>query len=87
MSEARDWLFHPRQQWQQHRRHARDLKEVAEYHRERDPTENAESTPPADEEIRLHAVWLAESYPPSFFDSLLDAVARLSCATAAPIAI
>jgi hypothetical protein len=78
MSEACDWLFHPRQQWQQHRRHARDLKEVAEYHRERDPTENAESTPPADEEIRLHAVWLAESYPPSFFESLLDAVARLT---------
>lgn len=78
MSDAREWLSHPRQRWQQQRRHAHHLKEIDEYHRERDPTENAESTPPAEEEIRLHAIWLAESYPPSFFDSLLDAVTRLT---------
>lgn len=78
MSEARDRLFHPRREWQRRRRHKGHLKEIAEYHSETDPAENAESSPPADEEIRLHAVWLAESYPPSFFDSLLNAVARLT---------
>ena len=78
MSNAREWLIHPREQWKRRQRHASHLKEMAEYHRERDPGENAESTPPEDEEIRLHAVWLAESYPPSFFDSLIYAVGRLA---------
>lgn len=78
MSAARDRFLHPRREWQRRRRHKRHLKEIAEYHSETDPAENAESSPPANEAIRLHAVWLAESYPPSFFDSLLNAVARLT---------
>jgi hypothetical protein len=78
MDEARDWLLHPQRRWKQRRRLTDLLKEIDEYSRERDPAENAESSPPANEEIRLHAVWMAESYPLSFFDVLLDAVRRLT---------
>src|SRR5918995_5366977 len=63
MHEAGDWLLHPRQKWQQRQRRAGYFKEIEELSRERDPIENAESTPPTDEEIRLNAVWMAESYP------------------------
>lgn len=72
------WLRHPHRSWRRWRNQVKHLKELAEYSREHDPAENAESTPPADEEIRLHAIWLAESYPPSFFDVLLEAVKRLA---------
>jgi hypothetical protein len=78
MNEARDWLLHPRQQWEWRRRHATILRQIAARSRTRDPIENSESTPPVDEQIRLQAVWMAESYPPSFFDSLLDVVRRLT---------
>jgi len=78
MTDGREWLLHPRQRWQARRRHADMLREIDEYRRERDPAENAESAPPASEEIRLHAVWGAESYPLSFIDVLLDAVRRLT---------
>jgi hypothetical protein len=78
MSGTLDWLRHGRERWQRRRRHARHLRELAEHSRERDPAENAESSPPPDEQIRLHAVWMAESYPVSFFDVLLEAVRRLA---------
>src|SRR5205085_2215759 len=77
MTDGREWLFHPRQSWQARRRHAELLREIDEYRRKRDPAENVESAPPTSEEIRLHAVWAAESYPLSFIDVLLDAVRRL----------
>jgi len=78
MNETLHSLRHPRERWQRRRSHARVLREIAEHGRERDPVENAESSPPADEEIRLHAVWMAESYPVSFFDVLLQAVRRFT---------
>lgn len=84
VGETRAWLLHPRQRWQQRRRRSEQLREFVDYARERDPVENADSTPPASEEVRLHAVWIAESYPPSFFEALVDAVRRLTVESRRP---
>ena len=78
MDHLRDWLLHPRRTRTARRRLARALEEDAKFRRTRDPIENEESTPPNDEEIRLRAVWMAESYPLSFADLLVDSVSQLT---------
>ncbi len=52
--------------------------EAIEWHRgNHDVEENAEGTPPDDEEIRLHAIWVVEAYPPSRIDNLKNGLELL----------
>ncbi len=52
--------------------------EAIQWHRENhDREENAEGTPPEDEEIVLHAVWVVEAFPPSKIGNLAEALERL----------
>lgn len=57
------------QRWRSHRRF---IREANAYHEKRDPKENAESRPPADEQVELHSIWVAEIYTPSLVSGLLD---------------
>jgi hypothetical protein len=47
------------------------------FRRERDPDINALSTPPKEERIELHSIWLAEVYPPSTVVQLIDGLEHL----------
>jgi hypothetical protein len=73
----RNWL-QPLERRREKKRVAERLRSVAEGAKAIDPQENAASTPPENEEVRLQAVWLAESYPAAYSDPLLDKLRLLA---------
>jgi hypothetical protein len=54
-----------------------DLSCYLTYEADRDPEENRHSTPPAEESIEVHALWVVEAYPPSYSNGLLAALKAL----------
>jgi hypothetical protein len=54
------------------------LRSITEEAGRRDPRENAASAPPDDEELRLQAVWLAESYPAAYAEPPLARLGELA---------
>ena len=47
-----------------------DEREALEFHKERDPKENCETSPPDDEAVGLHCAWAVEFYTPAHMDNL-----------------
>ena len=47
-----------------------DESETLAFHRERDPKENCETSPPDDEAVNLHCAWAVEFYTPAHMDNL-----------------
>ena len=54
-----------------------DYASMRDYYREKDPTINAETTPPEDEHVDLHCMWAVEFYTPSHVDKLVDNLKKL----------
>ena len=54
------------------------------HHREVDPDENEETTPPADERIETCCIWVTECYPPSHALSLISGLKTLGWDTRRP---
>ena len=50
---------------------------MLEMHRESDPVENLETSPPEDERIHMRCLWAVEFYTPSHVDKLLDSLRKL----------
>jgi hypothetical protein len=53
------------------------LGEAREYHEKKDPEDNRNTTPPDDERIEVHSVWVAECYAPSHTASLMAGIRGL----------
>lgn len=52
--------------------------EALKYHHEQaDPEDNRNTTPPEDECIEIHSIWVAECYAPSHTDDLLSSIKEL----------
>ena len=52
--------------------------ETLKYHHEQaDPEDNRNTTPPEDERIEIHSIWVAECYAPSHTDDLLSGIRGL----------
>lgn len=51
--------------------------EAREYHKKTDPEDNRKTTPPDDEHIEVHSVWVAECYAPSHTASLMSGIKKL----------
>jgi hypothetical protein len=58
-------------------RHVQLTQEELDFIYGRDEEENIASTPPDNENIEIHSVWLAECYPPSMIDSLITSLRGL----------
>ena len=54
-----------------------DLASLLDHDRKRDPTSNAETTPPEDEHVELRCMWAVELYTPSHVDKLVDNFRKL----------
>ncbi len=54
-----------------------DSASVRDYYRERDPTSNAETTPPEGEHVDLRCMWAVEFYTPSHIDKLVNNLKKL----------
>ena len=67
------------------RERRRDLRqgqlEVATFHKERDPEENRQTTPPDGEAVVLHCVWAVEFYTPAHMDDLIKNLLRFNRAS------
>ena len=47
------------------------------FHKERDPKDNLETTPPSDEKIRVPCIWSFEVFPPEFIENFYKSIERL----------
>ena len=54
-----------------------DLASMLDLSRRNDPSSNAETTPPEDEQVDLHCMWAVEFYAPSHVDKLVDNLKKL----------
>lgn len=47
------------------------------FHKERDPKDNFETTPPSDEKIRIPCLWAFEVFPPEYIGNFYESIDRL----------
>lgn len=47
------------------------------FHKEQDPKDNLETTPPSDEKIRIPCIWAFEVFPPEYIGNFYESIDRL----------